>query len=61
MEATDDIIQPRPSLASGSLDAQEVLDWTPDDYRQTLRGSAMKRVKLPQLQRNARIVLDNRR
>ncbi len=57
--ATDPLVQPREALASGSLDAVEVLGWTPEVYRETLRGSAMKRVKLPQLQRNARIVLNN--
>jgi epoxyqueuosine reductase QueG len=36
-----------------------VLEWTPDDYSKTLRHSAMKRVKLPQLKRNATIVLNN--
>jgi len=49
----------RPRFASGSLDVREVLRWTEDDYRARLRGSAMKRVKLPVLQRNARIVLQN--
>jgi hypothetical protein len=30
-----------------------------ETYRATLKGSAMKRVKLPVLQRNARIVESN--
>ncbi len=51
----------RPRFPSGTLDAREVAEWTPETYRQQLRGSAMKRVKLPLLQRNARIVLENRR
>lgn len=55
--ATDPALQPR--FPTGKLDVQEVLRWSPDEYRQNLRGSAMKRVKLPILQRNARIVLDN--
>jgi epoxyqueuosine reductase len=50
-------VQPR--FAAGTLDVRDVLAWTEDDYRRELRGSAMKRVKLPQLQRNARIVLDH--
>jgi epoxyqueuosine reductase len=44
----------------GMLDAREVLNWTDDDYRSRLRGSAMKRLKLPLLKRNAAIVLRNR-
>jgi epoxyqueuosine reductase len=52
-----------PSLASrfatGSLDVRDVLKWDEQIYRDLLRNSAMKRVKLPILQRNARIVLDN--
>lgn len=55
--ATHPAVQPR--FASGTLDAREVLGWTEEDYRQRLRGSAMKRVKLPMLKRNARIVLQN--
>ena len=53
----DPAVQSR--FASGSVDVQQVLEWSPEDYRATLRGSAMKRVKLPQLQRNARIVQSN--
>jgi epoxyqueuosine reductase len=55
--ADDPALAPR--LPSGSLDVRDVLAWTEDDYRARLRGSAMKRVKLPILQRNARIVADN--
>ncbi len=55
--ATDPALQPR--FPTGTLDLREVLSWKPEDYRQHLRGSAMKRVKLPILQRNARIVQDN--
>jgi epoxyqueuosine reductase len=53
--AADPALKPR--WESGSIDANEVLRWTDDDYRRELKGSAMKRVKLPMLQRNARIVL----
>jgi epoxyqueuosine reductase len=56
-EATDPALQPR--FSTGTLSIDEVLRWTDDDYRATLRGSAMKRVKLPVLQRNARIVAEN--
>src|SRR4051812_607640 len=45
----------QPRFSSGSVDAREVLNWTQDDYRSTLRHSAMRRVKLPVLQRNAAI------
>ena len=55
--ATDPSVQPR--FASGAIDVREVLSWTEDDYRQRLRGSAMKRVKLPMLKRNARIITEN--
>jgi epoxyqueuosine reductase len=43
---------PVPALA-------EVLDWTTQDYRSTLRGSAVKRANLRMLQRNAAIALAN--
>jgi epoxyqueuosine reductase len=49
----------RPRFKTGTLDVGEVLKWSPEQYSQTLRGSAMKRVKLPVLQRNARIVAKN--
>jgi epoxyqueuosine reductase len=48
-----------PRFPTGSLDVREVLNWTDENYRSELRGSAMKRVKLPQLRRNARIVDSN--
>ncbi|MHC4092259.1 MAG: tRNA epoxyqueuosine(34) reductase QueG [Planctomycetota bacterium] len=38
---------------------KEMLAWTSDDYRDKLRGSAMKRAKLPMLKRNAAIALAN--
>ena len=43
---------PRPVL-------DDLLRWSNDDYRQQLRGSAMKRAKLDMLQRNARIAKAN--
>ena len=33
----------------------DILEWTEDDYREQLRGSAMKRATLAMLQRNAGI------
>jgi epoxyqueuosine reductase len=48
-----------PRFAGGVLDARRVVGWDEEEYRRTLKGSAMKRVKLPVLQRNARIVLEN--
>lgn len=56
--STDDA-QMQPRFSSGSLDANELLAWTTGDYQQRLRNSAMKRVKLPVLQRNAKIVVQN--
>ncbi len=55
--ATAAELQPR--FATGSLDPAAVAEWSADEYRATLRHSAIKRVKLPILQRNARIVSDN--
>jgi epoxyqueuosine reductase len=54
---TDPALQPR--LNTGTLDLDEVQNWTSEDYRTRLKNSAMKRVKLPILQRNARIVRQN--
>jgi epoxyqueuosine reductase len=48
-----------PRFVTGTLDPRQVMEWTEEDYRATLRGSAMKRVKLPVLKRNAEIVLRN--
>jgi epoxyqueuosine reductase len=53
----DPALQPR--FMSGSLNVEEVLKWTEQDYRSAVKGSAMKRVKLQQLQRNAAIVASN--
>jgi epoxyqueuosine reductase len=55
--ATDPAIAPR--FPTGTLDAAEVESWSDELYRRELRGSAMKRVKLPVLKRNARIVREN--
>jgi epoxyqueuosine reductase len=48
-----------PRFPTGSLDAREVLQWDEQAYRDRLRQSAMKRIKLPVLKRNAQIVLNN--
>ncbi|MGE5610477.1 MAG: hypothetical protein ACM359_14600, partial [Bacillota bacterium] len=53
-EASDPSLRPR--IPTGTLDLRQVLAWREEDYRANLRGSAMKRVKLPVLQRNAGIV-----
>ncbi len=53
----DPALQPR--FPSGTVDLQEVLSWGRDDYAAALRHSAIKRVKLPVLQRNAAILLQN--
>jgi epoxyqueuosine reductase len=57
--ATDAGLQPR--FPTGTLDTNELLSWTSDDYRRELKESAMKRIKLPILQRNAQIVAQNKR
>lgn len=57
IEAVDPALQPR--FTAGRMNVEEVLEWDQDQYAQTLRRSAMKRVKLPQLKRNATIVRNN--
>jgi epoxyqueuosine reductase len=49
----------QPRFKSGTLDVAEVAEWDEQTYRAQLRRSAMRRVKLPVLQRNAKIVLEN--
>ncbi|HTL28903.1 MAG TPA: tRNA epoxyqueuosine(34) reductase QueG [Tepidisphaeraceae bacterium] len=56
-EASDPSLQPR--FRTGTIDLNEVLRWSDEDYRRELKGSAMKRVKLPVLKRNAAVVLKN--
>lgn len=55
--ASDPALAPR--FPTGTLDVTEIENWSADEYRERLRGSAMKRVKLPMLQRNAKIVAEN--
>jgi epoxyqueuosine reductase len=54
---TDPRLEPR--FPTGTLNINDVINWSEQHYRDTLRGSAMKRVKLPILKRNARIVAEN--
>ncbi len=56
--ATDDpAFSPR--FASGTLEWKKVLDWTDEQFKSELKGSAMKRVKLPMWKRNAETVQTN--
>jgi epoxyqueuosine reductase len=55
--AIDEALLPR--FATGTLQVDEVQKWTAEEYRAILKQSAIKRVKLPMLQRNARIVQEN--
>ncbi|HYE20260.1 MAG TPA: tRNA epoxyqueuosine(34) reductase QueG [Tepidisphaeraceae bacterium] len=55
--ATDPALKPR--FPTGTLDVRQVGAWTEEEYRPALRRSAMKRVKLPQLRRNAQVVREN--
>ncbi len=49
----------QPRFKTGGIDVRDVLHMQPDDYRVNMTNSAIKRIKLPQLQRNARIVAEN--
>jgi epoxyqueuosine reductase len=51
----------RPRFPTGTLNVGDVLRWGGEEYSRNLRRSAMKRVKLPVLQRNAAIVERNLR
>jgi epoxyqueuosine reductase len=55
--ATDPALAPR--FPTGTIDLRQLLNWKKDDYSAALRHSAMKRVKLPVLQQNAKLVLEN--
>jgi epoxyqueuosine reductase len=48
-----------PRQATGTLDLRMVADWRAGEPNSALRRSAMKRVKLPVLKRNAEIVATN--
>jgi epoxyqueuosine reductase len=49
----------QPRFPTGTIDLRTLLDWKQEDYSAALRGTAMKRVKLPVLQRNAAIIAEN--
>jgi len=53
----DDRYTPRPPAPGLSL--LEILDWTEDDRRAVFKGSALKRIKLNMLKRNALIAAGN--
>ena len=55
--ATDPSLHPR--FATGSISLAEVLSWGQGEFRSKLSRSAMKRVKLPVLQRNAAMAAAN--
>ncbi len=61
--AAPDAIHPdlQPRFPTGGLDTRDVLAWDLEAYRGVLRHTAIKRVKLPVLQRNATIVAENAR
>ena len=48
----------KPRFPTGTIDLRELFNWKPGEYS-PLSGSAMKRVKLPVLQRNAQIIQRN--
>jgi epoxyqueuosine reductase len=54
-DSTEAAFQPR--FPTGTIDLRQLLAWNDEQYRNTLRGSAMKRVKLPILQHNARLLM----
>ncbi len=49
----------QPRFKTGGIDVRDVLQMQPDDYRVNMTNSAIKRIKLPQLRRNAGIVMKN--
>lgn len=49
----------RPRIPTGTIDVGKAMDWTLDEYHATTRHSAMRRVRLPLFQRNARIAWEN--
>jgi epoxyqueuosine reductase len=57
-DTTEPSLHPR--LPTGTLDLREVLTWQPNHPNPTLSGTAIKRIKLPVLQRNARAILHRR-
>jgi epoxyqueuosine reductase len=51
--------RPRSELATGTLSLDDMLSWQPGVHNPTTTGTAIKRVKLPMLQRNARVATAN--
>jgi epoxyqueuosine reductase len=51
----------QPRFPTGTVNAAEAAEWSLDEFRGQFRHSAVKRLKLPQFQRNVRIVLRNAR
>lgn len=56
---TLEALRPRACVADGAVDLRQVLSWDEAAYRAEFRRSAVRRVKLPMLQQNARTVLAN--
>lgn len=54
---TDPALQPR--FPTGTVDLRQLLAWRQGEYSPYLSGSALKRVKLPVLQRTARLIARN--
>ena len=55
--ATDPALQPR--FPTGTIDLRELFAWRSGEYSPQLSGSALKRVKLPVLQRNGHLIAGN--
>jgi epoxyqueuosine reductase len=53
-----DDAQVRPRVP-GRLDLADLLSWRQEDFSRTFSHSAVKRIKLPVLKRNAQIALEN--
>ncbi len=49
----------RPRFPTGTLPIDDVLAWDEGEFRRRMRGSAIKHIKLPILQRSARIAAEN--
>jgi epoxyqueuosine reductase len=49
----------QPRFLNGAIDIPKMLEWDDDSCRIAIRRSAMKRIKLPILRRNAEIVREN--
>jgi epoxyqueuosine reductase len=57
IDATDPELQPR--FPTGTIDLEQLLAWRQPHSPPQFSHSAMKRVKLPVLQRNAQVVMQN--